>query len=149
MTEGREVREEVRQGDVPADKVLSIEVKRVLGSPERYTWLSGGTQEALVKAIIGEKRNRCRYCSFTGTTKRVAAHVRQHFARYYCKCGENRTSRDTLSEHTKKFRNMAGHSKIHEVDRPTYSTFTKSMGWIDPPHVPGVSLHSWGKGPPA
>ena len=136
VTEGREVREEVRQESALTEKVLRVEVKRVPGGPERYTWLSEGTREALAKAIIGENRDRCRYCSYTGTTKRVAVHVRQHFARYYCKCGENRTSRDTLSEHTKKLRNVAGHSKVHEVDRPTYSTFTRSMGWINPPMFP-------------
>ena len=129
-----------RKVEEDGHRILRIEVDRLPREPERITWLSDGSRDALSGAVLPaekEDEGRCKYCGYTATKKRVRVHVRQHFARYYCRCGMNRTSRDTVVEHVKRNRGQESHSsKVHEVDRPTYPVFARSMGWTNPPVFP-------------
>ena len=41
-----------------------------------------------------------------------------------------------MAGHSEKNRNKSEHGPVHEVNRPTYSTFAKSMGSVVPPMFP-------------
>ena len=58
----------------------------------RSKWITDETATALSQLIIGDHRNICKRCGFTGEPKRVRIHARQHFLKTLCPCGDMSTS---------------------------------------------------------
>lgn len=74
-------------------------------------------------------------CGISTTPRQIRHHVRQHIFLFFCPCQQRSLSRDRLCTH------MAQHMKqgkllgcaVHMVDHEGYDTFTKIMGWKNPP----------------
>ena len=49
----------------------------------------------------------------------------------------NKTLRDTMMDHVKRYPNSREHGPVCEVDEATYAEFTRAMGWVDPPPFKG------------
>ena len=102
---------------------------------EKRRWLTDKTKRLFVHGIVRCDRNAlnsCRICGLQASPKRLWYHIRQHYARYFCYCGYNQVSRDTVLAHVKKCPNSKS-STIYEVDKESYKAFCYAMGWKTPP----------------
>ena len=48
----------------------------------------------------------------------------------------NKTSRDKMVDHVKRYSNSREHGPVCEVDEATYAEFTRAIGWVNPPTFP-------------
>ena len=99
-------------------------------------WLTEETRHKVAESLVGQYRDTCKYCQLTAPTKRLGVHVRQHFIRYYCPCGFNRVSRDSVGDHQRRNSRGSLHGgstgKIYEVDKASYPALCRAMEWEEP-----------------
>ena len=99
-------------------------------------WLTEETRHKVAEGIVGQYRDTCKYCKLTAPTRRLRIHVRQHFIRYYCPCGFNRVSRDSVGDHQRKNSRGSLHGgtigKTYEVDKASYPALCRAMEWEEP-----------------
>ena len=120
---------------------MKLSLTRCISSTDnkkRRCWLTDKTKRLIGHGIVSCNRNglnSCRICGLQVSTKRLWIHIRQHYARYFCCCGYNQVSRDTVLTHVKKCP-KSNSPTVYEVDKESYKAFCYAMSWKTPPEFP-------------
>ena len=105
----------------------------------KQQWVQPTTERRIRQALDTESqypRSCCRLCSFQGDIDTVHDHIRRHYTRLYCICGEHSGSWARISEHIRSRKTKSCSKKVHEVDADSYSTFICATNWDSTPPFP-------------
>ena len=82
-------------------------------------------------------QQKCMYCGFRGTKKRVKIHCMQHYCKYLCECMLIKSNSDAVYDHQVSKNRTEEHEgaskRIYCVERSSYPAFCLTMAWKDPP----------------
>ena len=95
-----------------------LEEERLESLEERKQWVLEKTKAKIERHLKANNSNQCTICNYMGeNAKAFKRHLKQHFVKYFCKCGFNSCSREYVSKHNKE--NCPNFS-VYEIDEATY-----------------------------
>jgi len=118
-------------------------------TPATEKWVSAACEAKINDAVKTSVNLVCPFCLRRSITKRrLIVHVRQHFAKFFCRCGYNSSSREVVIRHQQK----GGHKRpIYEVSESLYADWVKHVKLKNPPYftkcIP-TSCHNFRSGRP-